>query len=71
MHLPPLGLVAVGLALRTIPFYRLEAPKAFDLFVAGINDVYLVATAVALVAVPLSLMIRKRQVVLEVSAEAS
>ncbi|WNG16033.1 DHA2 family efflux MFS transporter permease subunit [Cystobacter fuscus] len=27
----PLGLVAVGLALRTIPFYRLQAPKAFDL----------------------------------------
>ncbi|WNG25569.1 DHA2 family efflux MFS transporter permease subunit [Cystobacter fuscus] len=27
----PLGLVAVGLAMRTIPFYRLQAPKAFDL----------------------------------------
>ncbi|WP_239470706.1 DHA2 family efflux MFS transporter permease subunit [Archangium violaceum] len=27
----PLGLVAVGLAVRTIPFYRLQAPKAFDL----------------------------------------
>ena len=27
----PLGLVAVGLALRTIPFYRLQVPKAFDL----------------------------------------
>ncbi len=27
----PLGLVAVGLAVRTIPFYRLQVPKAFDL----------------------------------------
>jgi EmrB/QacA subfamily drug resistance transporter len=27
----PLGLVAVGLAVRAIPFYRLQAPKAFDL----------------------------------------
>ncbi|ATB28467.1 hypothetical protein MEBOL_001914 [Melittangium boletus DSM 14713] len=27
----PLGLVAVGLAVRTIPFYRLRASKAFDL----------------------------------------
>ncbi|AKJ00824.1 Membrane component of multidrug resistance system [Archangium gephyra] len=27
----PLGLIAVGLAVRTIPFYRLQAPKAFDL----------------------------------------
>ncbi|WP_043402379.1 DHA2 family efflux MFS transporter permease subunit [Archangium violaceum] len=27
----PLGLVAVGLAMRTIPFYRLQVPKAFDL----------------------------------------
>ena len=27
----PLGLVAVGLAVRTIPFYRIEVPKAFDL----------------------------------------
>ncbi|WPB75344.1 DHA2 family efflux MFS transporter permease subunit [Archangium violaceum] len=27
----PLGIVAVGMAVRTIPFYRLQAPKAFDL----------------------------------------
>ncbi|OJT21924.1 MFS transporter [Archangium sp. Cb G35] len=27
----PLGLVAVGMAVRTIPFYRLQVPKAFDL----------------------------------------
>lgn len=27
----PLGLVAVSMALRTIPFYRLHVPKAFDL----------------------------------------
>jgi EmrB/QacA subfamily drug resistance transporter len=27
----PLGLVAMGLAVRTIPFYRLQVPKAFDL----------------------------------------
>lgn len=27
----PLGLVAVGLAVRTIPYYRLQVPKAFDL----------------------------------------
>lgn len=27
----PLGLVAVGLALRTVPFYRLQVPRAFDL----------------------------------------
>ncbi|WP_375772140.1 DHA2 family efflux MFS transporter permease subunit [Archangium gephyra] len=27
----PLGLVAVGLAVRTIPLYRLQPPKAFDL----------------------------------------
>ena len=39
-------------------------------FVEGINDVYLVATVIALVAVPLSLMIRKRQAVLEVPVEA-
>jgi EmrB/QacA subfamily drug resistance transporter len=26
----PLGLVAVGMAVRTIPFYRLHVPKAFD-----------------------------------------
>ncbi|WNG39042.1 DHA2 family efflux MFS transporter permease subunit [Archangium violaceum] len=39
-------------------------------FVEGINDVYLVATLIALVAVPLSLGIRKHRVVLEASAEA-
>ncbi len=39
-------------------------------FVAGINDVYLVATAIALVAVPLSLAIRKQSVVLKASVEA-
>jgi EmrB/QacA subfamily drug resistance transporter len=27
----PLGLVALGMAVRTIPFYRLHVPKAFDL----------------------------------------
>ncbi|WP_426749683.1 DHA2 family efflux MFS transporter permease subunit [Myxococcus sp. Y35] len=27
----PLGLVAVGLAVRTVPYYRLQVPKAFDL----------------------------------------
>ncbi|EPX63308.1 hypothetical protein D187_005714 [Cystobacter fuscus DSM 2262] len=27
----PLGLVAVSLAMRTVPFYRLQAPKSFDL----------------------------------------
>jgi MFS family permease len=39
-------------------------------FVAGINDVYLVATVIALVAVPLSLGIRKRPVLLAVPAPA-
>lgn len=39
-------------------------------FVTGINDVYLVATAIALLAVPLSLGIRKLPVVLKASAEA-
>jgi len=39
-------------------------------FVEGINDVYLVATVIALVAVPLSLGIRKQQAVLEASVEA-
>ncbi|MDY7232706.1 DHA2 family efflux MFS transporter permease subunit [Hyalangium rubrum] len=39
-------------------------------FVEGINDVYLVATAIALVAVPLSLGIRKQPVRLQSAAEA-
>ncbi len=39
-------------------------------FVEGINDVYLVATVIALVAVPLSLGIRKQPRVLEASVEA-
>lgn len=38
-------------------------------FVTGINDVYLVATAIALVAVPLSLGIRKQPMVLKASVE--
>jgi hypothetical protein len=38
--------------------------------VAGINDVYLVATLVALVAVPLSLGIRKQRSVLKTPVEA-
>jgi hypothetical protein len=39
-------------------------------FVEGINDVYLVATVVALLAVPLSLGIRKKPVELQAAVEA-
>jgi EmrB/QacA subfamily drug resistance transporter len=47
-------------------------PRHIELFsfVEGINDVYLVATAIALVAVPLSLGIRKQPGVLAASVEA-
>lgn len=50
--------------------YQLVPRVELFAFVEGINDVYLVATVIALVAVPLSLMIRKQPRVLQAAVEA-